>query len=298
MKNESLLFAITSSTKLAKKISEESSIPLGEVELNYFADGEFMARVLSNVKDKVTYIVQSTCKPSPEKIFEILVLSDALKQCGAKEIILIIPYFGFARQDRVAREGEPITAKLVANMFEVPGISKVISVDLHTFQIQGFFSCPVENLQPTLLFADYYHSYFEKEGISYSDLAVVSPDHGSALRARDLCSEFEGAELVFIDKRRPAPNKSEVTNVVGNIKDKYCLIIDDIIDTGGTIDNAVDALLNKGAKGVYVCATHGVFSRGKIDPRIKKIVVTDTIENNFEGVTVLSVAKLIADAIK
>ena len=294
---DSLIFALTTSKELAKKISEKSNIPMGDSQVLRFADGEIMARCLSNVKGKTCYIVQSTVAPSSDSLFEIFIFVDSLKNAGAKEINLITPYYGYSRQDRVAQKGEPITAKIVANLLQSCGISQLISVDLHTQQIQGFFSIPVINLETADLFGEYFAKRFKELGIKHKDVVVVSPDHGSANRGRDVCSNFNNASLAVIDKRRPAPNKSEVTNVVGDTKGKVCLIIDDIIDTGGTINNAVEALFNKGAKEVYVAATHAILSHTKIDPRIKEFVVTDTVEKDIKNATVLSVADLIAKAI-
>ena len=294
---DALIFSLSTSKALAEKISAKSGIPLGESKVLRFADGEIMARCLSNVKGKVCYIVQSTIAPSSDSLFEIFIFVDSLKNAGAKEIILITPYYGYSRQDRVAQKGEPITAKIVANLLQSCGISQLISVDLHTQQIQGFFSIPVLNVETSELFGEYFVKRFAELGIKHEDVVVVSPDHGSANRGRDVSSVFNNASLAVIDKRRPAPNKSEVTNVVGDTKGKVCLIVDDIVDTGGTINNAVDALFKKGAKEVYVAATHAIFSKTHLDERIKEFVTTDTVEKEIPNVTVLSVADLIAKAI-
>lgn len=296
MKN-ALIFSLSTSKALAEKISAKSGIPLGESKVLRFADGEIMARCLSNVKGKVCYIVQSTIAPSSDSLFEIFIFVDSLKNAGAKEIVLITPYYGYSRQDRVAQKGEPITAKIVANLLQSCGISQLISVDLHTQQIQGFFSIPVLNVETSELFGEYFVKRFAELGIKHEDVVVVSPDHGSANRGRDVSSVFNNASLAVIDKRRPAPNQSEVTNVVGDTKGKVCLIVDDIVDTGGTINNAVDALFKKGAKEVFVAATHAIFSKTKLDERIKEFVTTDTVEKEIPGITVLSVADLIAKAI-
>jgi len=294
---DALIFSLTTSKKLAEKVSKISQIPLGKSEVLRFSDGEIMARCLSNVKGKNCYIIQSTISPSTDSLFEIFIFVDSLKNAGAKEINLITPYYGYSRQDRVAQKGEPITAKIVANLLQSCGINQLISVDLHTQQIQGFFSIPVTNLETFELFGDYFVKRFKELGIKHEDVVVVSPDHGSANRGRDVSSIFSNASLAVIDKRRPAPNKSEVTNVVGDTKGKTCLIIDDIVDTGGTINNAVDALFKKGAKEVFVAATHAILSKDKLDPRIKEFVTTDTVEKDIKGVTVLSVAELISKAI-
>ena len=294
---DALIFSLTTSKELAKKISEKSNIPMGESSVFRFADGEIMARCLSNVKGKTCYIVQSTIAPSSDSLFEIFIFVDSLKNAGAKEINLITPYYGYSRQDRVAQKGEPITAKIVANLLQSSGLGQLISVDLHTQQIQGFFAIPVLNVETSELFGEYFVNRFNELGIKHEDVVVVSPDHGSANRGRDVCSAFNNASLAVIDKRRPAPNKSEVTNVVGDCKNKICLIVDDIVDTGGTINNAVDALFKKGAKEVYVAVTHAILSSQKLDSRIKEFVTTDTVEKAISNLKVLSVADLIAKAI-
>lgn len=292
-----VIYYLSANKKLASDVAKVLNLPLGKVEIEKFLDGEIMCRNLSDVKGKKAYIVQSTGYPAQDNIFEILILADSLKNSGAKSISLVIPYFGYSRQDRVARDGEPITAKVVASLFQTAGIEKLITVDLHTQQIQGFFSCPVINIDTFELFGEYFVDYFAKVGVKESDVVVVAPDHGSALRARDLGSMFQNAQIAFIDKRRPAPNKSEVINVVGDVKGKTCLIVDDIIDTCGTINNAYDALMKHGAKEVYVCASHAVFSNGKLNDEIKAIVCTDSIEKDLPRVHFVSVAKLIAAAI-
>ena len=296
---KTIIFHLSANKKLANEVAKILNTPLGEVEIEHFLDGEIMARNMTNVRGKNAIIIQSTGKPAQDNIMEILLFADALKNSEAASITLVIPYFGYSRQDTIAQVGEPISAKVMALIYQVVGIEKIITFDLHTSQIQGFFSCPVINIDTSELFGEYLANYFLELGISHRDIVVVAPDHGSALRARDLGSMFDGASIAFIDKRRPAPNKSEVINVVGDVKGKTCLIIDDIIDTCGTINNAYDELIKHGAKDVYIAATHGVFSSGTLNKNIKGVFVTDTIEKEFgKDVVVLSVAKLIADAIK
>lgn len=292
-----IIYHLSSNQRLAHKIAEILNIPVGKTEIRKFLDDEIMVRNLSDARGKDAYIIQSTSRPASDNILEVLILINALKNSGAKTINLVIPYFGYSRQDRIALSGEPVTAKVVADMFQSAGIDKLITVDLHTYQIQGFFSCPVINIETSELFGAYYHKYFESQGINEHDVVVVSPDHGSVLRARDLGSAFKNASLAFIDKRRPAPNQSEVVSVIGDVKDKHCVIVDDIIDTCGTINNAYDALVSMGAKDVYVCATHAVFSVNELNKKIKHIVVTDTIEKDDDSISVITVANLIADAI-
>lgn len=294
---EKIIFSLTSSKQLAKSIADKAGIELGKSEVMRFADGEIMARCLSDVQSKICYIVQSTVSPSTDTIFEVLMFADALRNGGAFEVVLIAPYFGYSRQDRVAVKGEPITAKLVAKMIEIAGISRVISADLHTQQIQGFFSIPVTNIDTSTLFGRYFAKRFDELNIPHSNVCVVSPDHGSANRGRDVSSELNGASLAVIDKRRPAPNQSEVINVVGDVKNKVCLIVDDIVDTGGTVNNAVEALLKQGAKEVYVAATHAILSKGTLNPKIKEFVTTDSVEKELKGAKVLSLAELTAQNI-
>lgn len=295
--HNSIIFHLSANKKLAHEIASILKLSLGEVEIEKFSDGEIMCRNLSNVRGKDVYIIQSTAEPAQDNIFEILIFADSLLNSEAKSVNLVIPYFGYSRQDRIARSGEPITAKVLAKIYQAVGISKVITVDLHTQQIQGFFSCPVINIDTAEFFGSYMARFLSELNINHKDVVVVAPDHGSALRARDAGSMFNGASIAFIDKRRPAPNKSEVINVVGDVKNKTCVIIDDIIDTCGTINNAFESLIAHGAKEVYICASHGVFSSGSLDERIKGIFITDTIEKQIKGVKVLSVAELIAQAI-
>ncbi len=296
MMENAILFHLSANKKLTEKVASILNLPIGKVEIEKFADGELMCRNLSNVKGKDVYVIQSTGKPAQDNIFEILIFVDALRNCEAKSVNLVIPYFGYSRQDRPARTGEPISAKVVAKLYQSVGADKVITFDLHTSQIQGFFSCPVVNIDTIELFGNYFVDYFKKQGVSANDIVIVSPDHGSQLRVRDLSSMFDHASIAIISKRRPAPNKSEITSVVGDVKDKTCIIIDDILDTCGTINNAFECLKEHGAKEVYVAATHAVFS-GDINTEIKGVVVTDTLEKEIKGVKVLSVAELLAKAI-
>ena len=291
------IVSLTANVDMAIEIAKTIGVEVLPTEVSHYADGEISFTGKKSFRGDNVYIIQSTCRPVNERLMELLLCIDACKRASAKSITCVIPYFGYSRQDRIARSGEPITAKVVASLFQTADIQKLITIDLHTQQIQGFFSCPVINIDTFELFGEYFVEYFAKVGVKESGVVVVAPDHGSALRARDLGSMFQNATIAFIDKRRPAPNKSEVINVVGDVKDKTCLIVDDIIDTCGTINNAYDALIAHGAKDVYVCASHAVFSNGKIKDEVKKIVCTDSIEKKIPGVEFVSVAKLIAKAI-
>lgn len=298
MEKNMVLFALSANRRLAAKIAELLGISLGKNDLFRFADGEIMARTLENVRGKKVYVIQSTNAPSEERIFEILVFVNSLRNANAAEVNIILPYYGYSRQDRVALPGEPITARMLASLYQAVGIDRLIAIDLHTPQIQGFFSCPVVDLMTTDLFGAYFNEKFKKLGIKGSDVCVVSPDHGSASRARDLGSLIPGASIAVVDKRRPAPDKSEIISIVGDVKDKVCLIVDDIIDTCGTVNNAAEILRKHGAKRIFACASHAVFVTNNVDPAVEEVVVTDTIEKDVKGVTVLSVAPLLADFLR
>lgn len=298
-----VLFKLTSSPALAEEIACLLGVKLGEVEVRHFADGEVMARPLTNVRGKTVYVVQSTATPVAERLMELLIFIDGLRNAKAKEINLVIPYYGFCRQDRIARSGEPITAKLVADLLNTVGINRVITMDLHTPQTQGFFSCPVDDLSPTSLFGDYYRKLFKEKNIPTSSVTVVSPDHGSIHRARDLASELPDSKLAIIDKRRPAPNVAEVSQVVGEVHNQVCLIVDDIIDTAGTAIACASLLEKEGAKALYVAGTHGVLSQGaeeKIHEHsfIKDLCLTNSIEKDIPWASIISIAPMIAGVIR
>jgi ribose-phosphate pyrophosphokinase len=297
-----LLFRLTANPLLAEEVASLLGIPLSPSEISYFADGEALAKPLCSVRGKTVYIIQSTNNPAAEKLMELFIFVNGLKNAKAEKINVVMPYYGFSRQDRIVRPGEPITAKLVADLLQTAGVSHVITVDLHTPQIQGFFSCPVDSLTPIPLFASYYKKKLEKLCIETQDTCVVSPDHGSLHRAHELASALSGCAVAVIDKRRPAPNVSEVVNVTGAVKGKTCIIIDDIIDTAGTILSCSDALFENGAKDVLVGGTHGVLSHGSVEKLrkspIKDIVVTNTIEKDISGINVISIAPIIAGVIK
>src|SRR5574344_1836178 len=229
MKDSVVLFKLTSSPKLAQEIADILKLPLGKSEVTRFAYGEFLARPTESVRGKTCYVIQSTCRPGAERLMETLIFMDGLRNAKAKEINLVIPYFGFSRQDRIARAGEPITARLVADMIDTVGVNRVITVDLHTQQIQGFFSCPVDDISVVPLFGDYYRKKLAALQIKTEDVVVVSPDHGSIHRARDLATELPNSGLAIIDKRRPVPHVAEVVSVVGEVKDKNRIILGALI---------------------------------------------------------------------
>lgn len=292
------IFSGNSNPQLAKEIAEHIGLPLGNADFRNFSDGEIRIDLKESVRGADCFLIQSTCYPVNDNLMEILVMVDALKRASAKSINVVIPYYGYARQDRKARARDPITAKLVANLLETAGANRVIVMDLHATQIQGFFDIPVDHLLGVPILAKYFLS---KE---LKDVVVVSPDHGGVTRARKLAERLS-APIAIIDKRRPEPNVAEVMNIVGNIEGKVCVLIDDIIDTAGTISIAANALVENGAKEVYACCTHPVLSGPAMErisnSKIKELVVTNTIpipeEKMIDKVKVLSVAPLIGEAI-
>lgn len=292
------LFTCNSNKALAEAIANEMGVSMGLASVTRFSDGEIQVNVEESVRGCDVYVVQSTCDPVNEHLMEALVMVDALKRASAKSINLVIPYYGYARQDRKASSRDPITAKLVANLIETAGTHRVIAMDLHVTQLQGFFDIPVDHLLGVPIIAKYFQSK------QLEDVVVVSPDHGGVVRARRL-ADLLRAPIAIIDKRRPQPNVSEVMNIVGEIEGKTAIVIDDIIDTAGTISLAAHALIEAGVKNVYACCTHPVLSGPAIkrleEAPIDEVVVTDTIPlpqmNRIDKIEVLSVAPLMAKAI-
>ena len=270
------IFALNSNKPLAKKIADAVGVPLGKTSVDRFSDGEIRINIEESIRGDEIFIIQSTSAPVNDNLMELLIMIDALRRASASTINVVMPYYGYARQDRKARSREPITAKLVADMLEKAGADRVIVLDLHAAQIQGFFDIPVDHLMGAPLLAD----YFLKNGLE-KDAVVVSPDHGGVTRARKL-AEFLKAPIAIIDKRRPKANVAEIMNIIGSVDGKRCIIIDDMIDTAGTITLASQALMDAGAKEVYACATHPVLSGPAIErldkSPIKKIIVTDSIQ--------------------
>ena len=268
----------TSNLKLSKNIAKNLKLKLINTNIKRFADGEIYIEINENIRGNSVFVVQSTSNPANDNLMELLLVIDALKRSSAKTITAVIPYFGYARQDRKVAPRTSISAKVVANLLTNAGANRIVTVDLHAGQIQGFFDMPVDNLFTTPLF-----SKFIKKKINAKNLICVSPDMGGVARTRALATRLK-ADLAIIDKRRPAPGKSQVMNIIGEVKNKTCIIVDDIIDSGGTIVNAVDALKKKGAKEVFVFITHAVLSGEaamKIkNSKIKKLIITDTIDNS------------------
>lgn len=285
--------------ELAKRISHHLGIPLGDAEVTRFNDGESYCKINENVRGTDVFLIQPTCPPVNENLMELLLMLDALKRASASRITAVIPYYGYARQDRKTEPRVPISAKLVADLITAAGASRVLVMDLHVGQIQGFFNIPVDHLfaAPVLL------DYIREKNIP--DLTIVSPDPGGVERARAFAKRLN-ATLAIVDKRRIKPNEAKVMYIVGDIKGRNPIIVDDMIDTGGSVIKSAEALKREGAKDIYACCTHPVFSKGAIEnlanPLLKEIIVTDTIpcdkKEDSPKVTVLSVAALLAEAIK
>ena len=299
MKNEITIFALSASEELAESIAKELGTKLGKCKVPHFADGEILVELNESVRGKDVFIVQSTSSPVTENLMELLIFADALKRASAREITAVMPYFGYARQDRKAKPRQPITSKLVADLLTAAGIDRVVTIDLHAAQIQGFFNIPVDEMAALPLISYYF------DAKNMEDICVVSPDHGGANRARKLAQDLD-VPVAIIDKRRPKPNVAEVMGVIGEVKGKNCIIIDDMIDTGGTIVAGVNVLKNKGAKSVSIACTHPVFSGPAVErlsnADIEEVVVTDTIklpeEKLFPKLKIVSVSRLLAKTIE
>jgi ribose-phosphate pyrophosphokinase len=298
--NRITLFAGNSNSQLAQAIGDQLGISLGDATLDRFNDGEIKYEINENVRDSDVYIIQSTCPPVNENLMELLVMTDAIKRSSAKRITAVIPYFGYARQDRKDKKRVSITARLVANMLEASGIDRVITVHLHSAQVQGFFDIPLDHLYTSNILLD----AIRKDEKKYT---VVSADAGGVKRSRVFAELLDGAPLAIIDKRRGEPGEAEVMHIIGDVADKDCLITEDMIDTGGTLITAAEALKNAGAKSISVCASHAVFSQDAktnlANSVIDSIVVSDSIPNDAffaqsKMFTTVSLAPLLSDAIK
>ena len=295
------IFALSSNRPLAQKIADQVGVELGKVSVTHFSDGEIKINIDESIRGDHVYIVQSTSYPVNDNLMELLIMIDALRRASAKTINVVLPYYGYARQDRKAQSREPITAKLVANMITQAGADRVLTLDLHAAQIQGFFDIPVDHLLGAPLLAN----YFLENNFKDKDIVVVSPDHGGVTRARKL-AEFLHAPIAIIDKRSPKANFAEVMNIIGEVKGKVAVLIDDMIDTAGTITLAAQAIQDAGALEVYACCTHPVLSGPALDRLnasvIKEVVVTDSIqvpeEKTGGKIVQVSVDQLMAEAIR
>ena len=300
--NDLMVFTGNANPELARTIVRYLDIPIGIASVDEFSDGEISVEIGENVRGKDVFIIQPTCAPTNDNLMELLVMIDAIKRASSNRVTAVIPYYGYARQDRRVRSQRvPITAKVVANMLTSVGVDRVLTVDLHADQIQGFFECPVDNVYASpLLMGDIWKQ-------KYQDMIVVSPDVGGVVRARAIAKQLDEADLAIIDKRRPQPNMAKVMNIIGEVKGKTCIIVDDMVDTAGTLCQAAAALRDEGAKGVHAYCTHPVLSGEAIEnlenSAMDEMVVTDTVPLSKEAaactrIRQLSVAGLLAETIR
>ena len=301
MYKNSIIYSLSANEDLTKEVAKLVGIKIGNCEVLHFADGEILVENYTTVRGKDVYIIQSTCTPVTERLMELLIFVDSLKRASAKSITVVVPYYGYSRQDRKAKPREPITSKLVARMLEDAGIDHIIVCDLHAPQIQGFFDCPVDDLSAVPMFGKYF-----REKLKGKEIVIVSPDHGGVTRARKMSQYLEDSTIAIIDKRRPRPNVAEVMNIIGDVSGKVAVIIDDIVDTAGTLTIAARALKDAGAIEVYAAATHGILSNPAVErignSELVELVITDTIplqkEKQIDKIKVLSVANMLAKAIE
>lgn len=292
------IFSLSSNPNLTHDIAEYIGIPVSKCEVMRFADGEINVNIPETVRGHKVFVVQSTNDPVNESLMELLIMIDALKRASAREVNVVMPYYGYSRQDRKAKARQPISAKLVADLLQTAGAARVIAMDLHAAQIQGFFNIPIDNFRAMPLIA----KHMQKKNLK--DVCVVSPDHGGATRARDLANVLD-CQIAIIDKMRPKPNVAEVMNIIGKVKGKNCVIIDDMVDTAGSIQAASVALREAGAKDIYVCCTHPLLSGPAIErienSPIKQLICTNTVEipRSNEGTKIiqLSIASLLGQGI-
>ncbi|MGL4762761.1 MAG: ribose-phosphate diphosphokinase [Sarcina sp.] len=297
------IFTGNSHPELAQRIADILGLPLGKSHVGTFSDGEISVDINETVRGCDVFIVQSTCNPVNNNLMELLIMIDAFKRASAGRITAVIPYYGYARQDRKAKSRDPITAKLVADLLTASGADRVLTMDLHAAQIQGYFDIPVDHMLGSPILANYFVN--EMKLADRDDVVVVSPDLGSVTRARKFADKLH-APIAIIDKRRPKANVSEIMNIIGDIQGKICILIDDMIDTAGTITNAANALKDLGAKNVYACCTHGVLSGPAIErinnSAIEQLVMLNTVKlpnrDGLEKFKSLSVAPLLANAIE
>jgi ribose-phosphate pyrophosphokinase len=297
-----MIFSGSASQELSAQIAVHLNLPLGKVHLGRFSDGETMVEIEENVRGRDVFIVQSTCAPSNDSLMELILLADALRRASAAKITAVVPYFGYARQDRRVRSARvPITAKIVADMMASVGITRLVTVDLHADQIQGFFYMPVDNLYSTPIMLEDINKQ------NYKNVMVVSPDVGGVIRARAIAKRIQDADLAIIDKRRPQPNEAQVMHIIGDVKDRDCIIVDDILDTAGTLCKAVEALKEHGAAKVAAYITHPVLSGKAIhninNSLLDALVVADTIPLKADALSCnkirsISLSQTIAEAIR
>lgn len=301
MQDSIRIFSGNSNPQLAQDICKSLNVELGAARVRTFSDGEIMVEIGENVRGRDVYIIQSTCSPTNNNLMELLIMTDALKRASAATITAVIPYYGYARQDRKAAPRTPITAKLVSDLIATSGVDRVVTIDLHAGQIQGFFNIPVDNLYAAPVILNYLKNRFDGDPV-----VMVSPDAGGTERARAFAKRL-GCSLAIIDKRRTGPNVAQIMHLIGDVRGRVAILLDDMVDTAGTLTQAAKALKENGAKSIFACATHGVLSGPAIErinsSDIEEIVLTDTIplagkQELSPKVRVLSVAALLAEAIK
>ena len=298
--NNIRLFSLNSNKELAKKVSEKMNVPLSSCAVTRFADGEVQIDIEDSIRNDIVFVIQSTSAPVNENLMELLIFVDALHRASAKEINVVIPYYGYSRQDRKAKSRQPISAKLVANMIEKAGANRVVTIDLHAAQIQGFFDIPTDHLTAIMPLKQYII-----DNIPLENACVVSPDHGGVKRARSIANELN-IPFAIIDKRRPRPNEVEISNIIGDVSGKVCIMVDDMVDTAGTLCAGAQAIVDNGATDVYAMCVHGILS-GPAMERIEesvltKLIITDSIQQNEEllssKIDVVSIDDLLAMAIE
>ncbi len=297
-----IVFGLSNGDELTNEICNFLNVERGKINISHFADGEVICEPLETVRGRHVFLVQSTCVPVNDSVMELLIAIDACKRASANEITCVIPYFGYARQERKSKPRQPISARLVADLLEAAGANRVVAVDLHASQIQGFFKVPNDDLSAVALFGQYYRTkQFE------NDVVVVSPDHGGVTRARNLANYLDDVTVAIVDKRRMRANEAEAMNVIGDVNGKDCIIVDDMCDTGGSLIGAVNILKEKGAQNVYFCCTHALFNGTAVDKirnceGLKEVVVTNTIpqaeSKRDPKIKVISVGYMLAKTIQ
>ncbi len=302
MSSKMMVFTGNANPELAQKVASRLYLSLGKADVGKFSDGEVAVELNENVRGKDVFVVQSTCAPTNDNLMELLVMIDALRRASAGRITAVVPYFGYARQDRRVRSARvPITAKVVADMMDAVGVDRVLTMDLHAEQIQGFFSCPVDNVYGSPILND------DIVAQNYENLIVVSPDIGGVVRARAIAKQLNEADLAIIDKRRPKANEAQVMNLIGDVEGRTCLLVDDMVDTAGTLCSAADALKERGALAVVAYCTHAVLSGKALDnlrnSQLDQLVVTDTIPlseeaKSIEKIRQLTTADLLAESMR
>lgn len=300
--DNTIIFSLSANEELADEICSFLNIERGKIAVRHFADGEILVEPEETVRGKDVFLIQSTCNPVSENYMEVLIALDAFKRASAKSVTVVMPYFGYARQDRKARARQPITAKLMADLLQTAGANRVVTIDLHASQIQGFFNIPIDDLTAVAMIGQYYRNKEFKD-----EVVIVSPDHGGATRARRLSDVIPNSTIAIIDKRRTTPNVAEAMNLVGDVDGKVAIVIDDMVDTAGSLMGGIDMLYERGAKEVYAACTHGIFSNPAVEristSQLKEVLTTNTIPLSQEAlnepkIKSISVAYMLSKAIE